>query len=300
MANIDHLLSRSDFNFILHDVTRPFFVNAEEIFNFACPASPVQYQTDPIHTMKTCVLGSLNALEIAKRKNAKILQASTSEVYGNPSSHPQPETYLGSVNPIGVRACYDEGKRAAEALFFDYHRKHEVQIKVARIFNTYGPRMHPDDGRVVSNFIVQALRGEPITIYGDGSQTRAFCYIDDLTEALVRLMHSPDAFLGPVNLGNSAEVTILELADMILALTGSKSRLVLHPLPADDPVRRRPDLTRAERELGWRPQVPLREGLLRTVDYFDSCFITQPRPMVERAACISRVGEAGPARLRTV
>lgn len=299
-ANIEHLLHRDDFHLVKHDITHPFRVEAKEIFNLACPASPAQYQRDPIQTMETCVLGSLNVLRLARRHHAKILQASTSEVYGNPDNHPQAESYLGSVNPIGVRACYDEGKRAAEALFFDYHRRHRVRIKVARIFNTYGPRMDPDDGRVVSNFVMQALTGEPITIYGDGSQTRSFCYVDDLTEALVRLMRSPDAFLGPVNLGNAGEFTVLELAEMILDLTGSKSRLVLRPLPSDDPVRRRPDLTRAERELGWRPEVPLRDGLLRTIEYFEGCLGTQRGVMVERGMHIPSVEDAGRVPLGVV
>jgi UDP-glucuronate decarboxylase len=242
----------------------------------------------------------LNMLGLAKRNNATISQASTSEVYGNFDTHPQSESYLGCVNSIGIRACYDEGKRAAEALLSDYHRRHGVKIKIARIFNTYGPRMHPDDGRLVSNFIMQALTGKPITIYSDGRQTRSFCYIDDLTEALVCLINSPDAFFGPVNLSNAVEFTILELAEMILDLTGSKSPLVLHLLPSDDPVRRRPDLTCAERELGWRPRIPLRDGLLRTIEYFDGRLMTQPGVMVKRRACTPSAEDAGRMRLGVV
>jgi len=266
--NIAHLVGEPRFELMRHDVTFPLHVEVDEIYNLACPAAPVHYQFDPVQTAKTSVHGAINMLGLAKRVKAKILQASTSEVYGDPNVHPQTEDYWGNVNPIGTRSCYDEGKRCAETLFFDYHRQHKLRIKVARIFNTYGPRMHPNDGRVVSNFIVQALRGEPITIYGRGEQTRSFCYVDDLVEALVRLMASGEPFTGPVNLGNPAEFTILELARMVLELTGSKSELVYKPLPEDDPMQRRPDITLAARELGWKPTVPVREGLRRTIDYF--------------------------------
>ena len=266
--NIAHLVGEPHFELMRHDVTFPLHVEVDEIYNLACPAAPVHYQFDPVQTAKTSVHGAINMLGLAKRVKAKILQASTSEVYGDPNVHPQTEDYWGNVNPIGTRSCYDEGKRCAETLFFDYHRQHKLRIKVARIFNTYGPRMHPNDGRVVSNFIVQALRGEPITIYGRGEQTRSFCYVDDLVEALVRLMASGEPFTGPVNLGNPAEFTILELARMVLELTGSKSELVYKPLPEDDPMQRRPDITLAARELGWKPTVPVREGLRRTIDYF--------------------------------
>jgi UDP-glucuronate decarboxylase len=266
--NIAHLVGEPRFELMRHDVTFPLHVEVDEIYNLACPAAPVHYQFDPVQTAKTSVHGAINMLGLAKRVKAKILQASTSEVYGDPNVHPQTEDYWGNVNPIGTRSCYDEGKRCAETLFFDYHRQHKLRIKVARIFNTYGPRMHPNDGRVVSNFIVQALRGEPITIYGRGEQTRSFCYVDDLVEALVRLMASGEPFTGPVNLGNPAEFTILELARMVLELTGSKSELVYKPLPEDDPLQRRPDITLAARELGWKPTVPVREGLRRTIDYF--------------------------------
>jgi UDP-glucuronate decarboxylase len=242
----------------------------DEIYNLACPASPIHYQNDPIQTTKVNVHGAINMLGLAKRVKARILQASTSEVYGDPEVHPQVESYWGNVNPLGTRACYDEGKRCAETLFFDYHRQARVQIKVARIFNTYGPRMHPNDGRVVSNFIVQALKGWPITIYGDGGQTRSFCYVDDLVDGLVRLMNTADGVTGPINLGNPVEFTMLELAEQVLKLTGSKSKLVFKELPADDPKRRRPDISLAERELGWKPQVPLAEGLAKTVAYFDA------------------------------
>ena len=266
--NIAHLVGEPRFELMRHDVTFPLHVEVDEIYNLACPAAPVHYQFDPVQTAKTSVHGAINMLGLAKRVKAKILQASTSEVYGDPEIHPQVESYWGHVNPIGLRSCYDEGKRCAETLFFDYYRQHKLRIKVARIFNTYGPRMHPNDGRVVSNFIVQALRGEPITIYGRGEQTRSFCYVDDLVEALVRLMASGEPFTGPVNLGNPAEFTILELARMVLELTGSKSELVYKPLPEDDPMQRRPDITLAARELGWKPTVPVREGLRRTIDYF--------------------------------
>jgi UDP-glucuronate decarboxylase len=252
----------------------PLFVEVDQIFNMACPASPVHYQFDPVQTTKTSVHGAINMLGLAKRVKAKILQASTSEVYGDPAEHPQTETYWGNVNPIGPRSCYDEGKRCAETLFFDYFRQHKVRIKVARIFNTYGPRMHPNDGRVVSNFVVQALRGEPITIYGDGGQTRAFCYVEDLVEGLLRLMASGDDVTGPINLGNPGEFTMLELAELVRELTGAKSELVFRPLPADDPKQRRPDITKAGAALDWRPVTPLREGLVKTIAYFDDLLRT--------------------------
>lgn len=266
--NIRHLLSSEYFEFKRHDVTFPLYVEVGRIYNLACPASPVHYQFDPVQTTKTSVHGAINMLGLAKRVRARILQASTSEVYGDPEVHPQPEGYWGHVNPIGVRACYDEGKRCAETLFFDYHRQHRLDVKVVRIFNTYGPRMHPNDGRVVSNFIMQALRGEDITIFGDGHQTRSFCYVDDLVDALVRMMDSREGFTGPVNVGNPEEYTMLELAEAVLRLTRSRSRLVHKPLPADDPRQRRPDITVAQRELQWKPRVGLDEGLARTVDYF--------------------------------
>jgi UDP-glucuronate decarboxylase len=268
--NIEHLHGHTRFEFIRHDVTFPLYVEVDEIYNLACPASPVHYQHDPVQTTKTSVHGAINMLGLAKRLRCRILQASTSEVYGDPRTNPQREDYWGHVNPIGPRSCYDEGKRCAETLFFDYHRQHGLEIKVARIFNTYGPRMHPSDGRVVSNFIVQALRGEPITIYGDGRQTRSFCYVDDLVDALGRLMDSPAAVTGPVNLGNPAEFTIRALAEKVVALTGSRSKLVFAALPTDDPLQRRPDISRAQETLGWRPSVMLDEGLARTVAYFDA------------------------------
>ncbi len=266
--NIVHLLDHPLFEFMRHDITFPLYVEVDEIYNLACPASPIHYQFDPVQTTKTSVHGAINMLGLAKRVKAKIMQASTSEVYGDPEVHPQPETYWGRVNPIGPRSCYDEGKRCAETLFFDYHRQHGLVIKVARIFNTYGPRMHPNDGRVVSNFILQALRGEDITIYGDGSQTRSFCYVDDMIEGFVRLMNSPDEFTGPVNLGNPAECSMLELAETILRLTKSRSKIVHLPLPEDDPRQRRPDISLAENILDWHPTVPLEEGLERTIAYF--------------------------------
>jgi UDP-glucuronate decarboxylase len=275
--NIAHLLGNPHFELMRHDVTFPLYVEVDEIYNLACPAAPIHYQFDPVQTTKTSVHGAINMLGLAKRVKAKILQASTSEVYGDPKVHPQTEDYWGHVNPIGARSCYDEGKRCAETLFFDYHRQHDLRIKVARIFNTYGPRMHPNDGRVVSNFIVQALKGEPITIYGRGDQTRSFCYVDDLVDALVRLMATDDSFSGPVNLGNPGEFTILELARMVLGLVGSKSELVYKPLPQDDPMQRKPDISLAARELGWRPTVPVQEGLRRTIDYFSALPHT-PRP----------------------
>jgi UDP-glucuronate decarboxylase len=261
--NIAHLIGHPRFELMRHDVTFPLYVEVDEIFNLACPASPVHYQHDPVQTTKTSVHGAINMLGLAKRVGAKILQASTSEVYGDPSVHPQPESYWGNVNPIGLRSCYDEGKRCAETLFFDYHRQHQLRIKVARIFNTYGPRMHPNDGRVVSNFIVQALRNEPITIYGEGQQTRSFCYVDDLIEAFLRLMATDDAVTGPINTGNPGEFTIRELAEHILKLTGSKSRLSFQPLPADD-------IEQAKRVLGWEPQIQLEQGLQQTIAYFDA------------------------------
>jgi len=266
--NIKHLLRNPYFEIIRHDICFPLYVEVDEIYNLACPASPVHYQFDPVQTTKTSVHGSINMLDLAKRVKAKILQASTSEVYGDPTVHPQSETYWGNVNPIGPRACYDEGKRCAETLFFDYWRQHKLKIKVARIFNTYGPRMRPDDGRVISNFIVQALKGDDITVYGDGSQTRSFCYIDDLIDGLIKLMNSPDDFTGPVNLGNPIEVTILELAQKIIELTGSKSKITFKPLPADDPKKRQPDITLAKEKLNWQPKVSLEEGLKKTIEYF--------------------------------
>ena len=268
--NLLPILGNPYFEVMRHDITFPLFVEADEIFNLACPASPIHYQNDPVQTTKVNVHGAINVLGLAKRLKSKVLQASTSEVYGDPDVHPQVESYWGNVNPIGPRACYDEGKRCAETLFFDYRRQHGLRIKVARIFNTYGPRMHPNDGRVVSNFIVQALQGEPITIYGDGSQTRSFCYVDDLVEGLLRLMATPDDFTGPVNLGNPSECTILELAERVVALTHSKSRIVVKPLPTDDPRRRKPDISKAETHLGWRPTVSLEEGLPKTIAYFDN------------------------------
>jgi UDP-glucuronate decarboxylase len=270
-VNIEHLIGNPYFELIRHDITFPLYLEIDEIYNLACPASPIHYQYDPVQTTKVNVHGSINMLGLAKRTKAKILQASTSEVYGDPEVHPQREDYRGNVNPLGPRACYDEGKRCAETLFFDYHRQHGVRIKVARIFNTYGPRMHPNDGRVVSNFILQALRNKPITIYGDGSQTRSFCYVDDMIEGLIRLMNTPDSFTGPVNLGNPEEVSILELAETIIELIGSKSQLVFMPLPQDDPKRRCPDITLAKTVLQWEPRTPLREGLKKTIDYFDNC-----------------------------
>lgn len=266
--NVTHLLGDPHFELLRHDVTFPLYVEVDEIFNMACPASPVHYQRDPVQTTKTSVHGAINMLGLAKRTKARILQASTSEVYGDPEIHPQPESYWGRVNPLGIRSCYDEGKRCAETLFFDYYRQYNLDIKVARIFNTYGPRMHPNDGRVVSNFIVQALRGENITIYGDGSQTRSFCYVDDLIEGLMRLMASPTGVTGPVNIGNPAEFTILELAETVLRLVGGPSKLIRMPLPQDDPRQRKPDIGLAKQALDWAPQVQLEEGLGRTIGYF--------------------------------
>jgi UDP-glucuronate decarboxylase len=266
--NVDHLHNHPRFEFMRHDVCFPLYVEVDEIYNLACPASPVHYQHDPVQTTKTSVHGAINVLGLAKRLRCKVFQASTSEVYGDPTIHPQPESYWGNVNPIGPRSCYDEGKRCAETLFFDYHRQHGLPIKVVRIFNTYGPRMHPKDGRVVSNFIMQALAGEDITIYGNGSQTRSFCYVDDLIEGFLRLMASGPDLPGPVNLGNPGEFTMIELAELVLKITGSKSKLKHLPLPADDPKQRRPDITLAKEKLGWEPKVPLAEGLRHTVDYF--------------------------------
>lgn len=266
--NIAHLLAHPMFEAARHDVTFPLYVETERIFNLACPASPVHYQHDPVQTTKTSVHGAINMLGLAKRVKARILQASTSEVYGDPDVHPQPEGYWGRVNPIGIRSCYDEGKRCAETLFFDYHRQHRVDIKVMRIFNTYGPRMHPNDGRVVSNFIVQALKGEDITIYGDGQQTRSFCYVDDLIDGMLRLMETEAGFTGPVNVGNPSEFTMLELAELVLNLTKSRSRLVFRPLPSDDPRQRQPDIALAREKLNWEPKVSLHDGLQRTIAYF--------------------------------
>lgn len=266
--NVAHLHGNPRFEFLRHDVTFPLFVEVDQIWNLACPASPIHYQHDPVQTTKTSVHGAINMLGLAKRLGAKILQASTSEVYGDPSVHPQPEEYWGNVNPIGPRSCYDEGKRCAETLFFDYHRQHRLRIKVIRIFNTYGPRMHPNDGRVVSNFIVQALQGKDITIYGDGLQTRSFCYVDDLVDGMIRLMDSGDDVTGPINIGNPGEFTMIELAEAVLRLAGSRSKLVRLPLPADDPKQRQPDITKAKDILGWEPKVQLEDGLKETISYF--------------------------------
>ena len=266
--NILHLLSNPHFELIRHDIINPIFLEVEEIYNLACPASPVHYQYNPIKTIKTNVMGAINTLGLAKRVRATILQASTSEIYGDPEVHPQKEDYWGRVNPIGIRSCYDEGKRAAECLMMDYHRQNHVNIKIVRIFNTYGPRMAPDDGRVVSNFIVQALRGEDITVFGDGSQTRSFCYVEDMIDGLIRMMGTPKGFLGPVNLGNPAEFTILELAEILIRMTGSRAKIVFEPLPQDDPTQRKPDITLAQKKLGWQPHVPLKEGLAKTIEYF--------------------------------
>lgn len=275
--NIVECMDNPYFEMIRHDVCFPLYVEVDEIYNLACPASPVHYQHDPVQTTKTSVHGAINMLGLAKRIRAKILQASTSEVYGDPEMHPQPEAYWGNVNPIGIRSCYDEGKRCAETLFFDYLRQHSLQIKVARIFNTYGPYMHPNDGRVVSNFIVQALGNEPITIYGEGEQTRSFCYVDDMVEGFIRLMNSPDELTGPVNLGNPGEFTIIELARKVINLTNSKSELVFKPLPADDPTRRCPNIGEAREQLGWEPRVKLDEGLKKTIAYFDTLLAGQGR-----------------------
>jgi len=268
--NIVHLLTNPYFELIRHDVTAPFLIEVDEIYNLACPASPIHYQYNPIKTIKTSVMGAINMLGLAKRIKAKILQASTSEVYGDPLIHPQVESYWGHVNPIGIRACYDEGKRCAETLFINYHQQNNVRIKIIRIFNTYGPRMHPNDGRVVSNFIMQALHNEDITIYGDGSQSRSFCYVDDLLEGMIRLMNSREDFIGPVNVGNPNEFTIKELAEKVIELTGSKSKLIYQPLPSDDPLQRQPNISLAKKELGWEPKIQLEEGLMKTIEYFKS------------------------------
>ena len=275
-TNIAHLIQHSGFEMLRHDITFPLYVEVDEIFNLACPASPIHYQYDPVQTTKTSVHGAINMLGLAKRIRAKIFQASTSEVYGDPEVHPQPETYWGHVNPNGIRSCYDEGKRCAETLFFDYFRQHNLKIKVARIFNTYGPKMHPNDGRVVSNFIAQALKGEPITIYGDGSQTRSFCYVDDLIDGFLRLMASNDELTGPVNLGNPNECSMVDLANLVISLTKSKSQLIYCPLPADDPRQRQPDISLARKQLGWEPIISLNEGLARTISYFDNLLRTYP------------------------
>lgn len=267
--NVEHLIGHKRFELMRHDVCLPLYVEVDEIYNLACPASPIHYQYDPVQTTKTSVHGAINMLGLAKRVKAKILQASTSEVYGDPSVHPQPEGYWGNVNPIGIRSCYDEGKRCAETLFFDYWRQHQLRIKIVRIFNTYGPRMHPNDGRVVSNFIVQALKGEDITIYGDGQQTRSFCYSDDLVDAIMRMMDTADSVTGPVNIGNPHEFTIRQLADLVLDLTGSRSNIVSRPLPQDDPLQRKPDITLAKELLDWAPSIELRQGLIKTIAYFD-------------------------------
>ena len=267
-SNIGHLIGRPNFELIRHDLVHPIFLEVDEIYNLACPASPIHYQYNPVKTVKTSVMGAINMLGVAKRVKAKILQASTSEVYGNPTVHPQNEDYWGNVNTIGPRSCYDEGKRCAETLFFDYHRQNKVNIRVVRIFNTYGPRMHPNDGRVVSNFIVQALTNQDITVYGDGSQTRSFCYVDDLIEGLIRMMNAPDDFVGPVNLGNPTEFTILDLAEKTIRLTGSKSKIIFKPLPQDDPLQRRPDITLAKEKLQWEPKIDVENGLNKTIEYF--------------------------------
>ena len=282
--NVARLLGGPHFEALRHDITHPLFVEVDEIYNLACPASPIHYQFDPVQTTKTSVIGAINMLGLAKRVKAKIFQASTSEVYGDPGVHPQPETYRGNVNPIGPRACYDEGKRCAETLFFDYFRQHQLKIRVARIFNTYGPRMHPHDGRVVSNFIVQALQGAPITLYGDGSQTRAFCFVDDLIEGFLRLMSAADRVTGPVNFGNPQETSVVELAEMVIALIGSRSAIIRRPLPVDDPVQRCPDITLATTLLAWRPTTALADGLTRTIAYFDQLLSQSGRSTVELVA----------------
>lgn len=269
-SNIEPIMGHPRFELMRHDVTLPLYVEVDQIYNLACPASPVHYQFDPVQTTKTSVHGAINMLGLAKRMKCKIFQASTSEVYGDPEVHPQPESYWGRVNPIGYRSCYDEGKRCAETLFFDYHRQHKVDIKVARIFNTYGPNMHPNDGRVVSNFIMQALLGRPITVYGEGQQTRSFCYVDDLVEGFIRLMESPSGVTGPINLGNPGEFTIRQLAEIVIELTGSKSSIITEALPPDDPKQRRPDITLAQQHLGWEPRIALREGLMKTIPYFEN------------------------------
>jgi len=267
-SNVTHLLGRANFELIRHDLVQPIFLEVDEIYNLACPASPVHYQYNPVKTVKTNVMGAINVLGLAKRVKAKILQASTSEIYGNPAVHPQKEDYWGNVNSIGPRSCYDEGKRCAETLFFDYHRQNKVNIRVVRIFNTYGPRMHPKDGRVISNFIVQALTNQDITVYGDGSQTRSFCYVDDLTEGLILMMNAPDDLIGPINLGNPDEYSILQVAEMVVRLSGSRSRIIFEPLPQDDPIRRCPDISLAREMLNWQPEVELKEGMKRSIEYF--------------------------------
>jgi UDP-glucuronate decarboxylase len=276
--NITHLLDNPNMELMRHDVTLPLYVEVDEIFNLACPASPIHYQFDPVQTTKTSVIGTINMLGLAKRVKAKILQTSTSEVYGDPTVHPQTEAYWGNVNPIGLRSCYDEGKRCAETLFFDYRRQHNMPIKVVRIFNTYGPRMHPDDGRVVSNFIVQALRGQQITIYGEGTQTRSFCYVDDLIEAIVRMMETPSDVTGPINIGNPREFTIRKLAELVIEMTGAKSKIRFEPLPSDDPRQRQPDISMAKSILKWEPKVELREGIMKTIAYFESIIRDDDRP----------------------
>ena len=283
-GNVAHLLNHPNFELVRHDVTFPLYVEVDEIYNLACPASPIHYQRDPVQTTKTSVIGAINMLGLAKRVNAKIFQASTSEVYGDPAVHPQPEGYWGNVNPIGSRSCYDEGKRCAETLFFDYMRQHRLQIKVARIFNTYGPRMHPRDGRVVSSFIVQALTGQDITIFGEGQQTRSFCYVDDLIEGFLRLMATPREIVGPINLGNPGEFTMLELAHKVIELTGTRSRIVHRPLPSDDPRQRRPNIDVAQDVLDWSPRVTLEQGLKRTIPYFDRLLATLPQGMLNEQA----------------
>jgi UDP-glucuronate decarboxylase len=292
--NVAHLLNDSHFEAMRHDITHPLFVEVDEIYNLACPASPIHYQFDPVQTTKTSVIGAINMLGLAKRLKAKIFQASTSEVYGDPTSHPQPECYRGNVNPIGPRACYDEGKRCAETLFFDYYRQHNLKIRVARIFNTYGPRMHPNDGRVVSNFIVQALRNEPITLYGEGTQTRAFCYVDDLIDGFIALMAAPDEITGPINLGNPVETSVAELADLVISLTGSRSPIIRRPLPVDDPVQRCPNITQAETVLGWRPRTELKTGLTRAIAYFEKLLSQRGQRPGARA---HRAAVRGPAPL---
>ena len=277
-SNVTHLLDRPNFELIRHDITLPIFLEVDELYNLACPAAPGHYQYNPIKTLKTSVVGSINMLGMAKRCRAKILQASTSEIYGDPEVHPQPESYRGAVNTLGPRACYDEGKRAAETLYMDYHRSNGVDVRIVRIFNTYGPRMHPDDGRVISNFIRQALGGEDITIFGDGSQTRSFCYRDDLIEGMIRMMNGPDDFIGPVNIGNPGEFSMLQLAELVLKLTGSKSKIVYRPLPADDPTQRQPDITLAREKLAWQPTIPLEEGLGKTIAWFKSISLDHYRP----------------------
>lgn len=274
--NVEHLLDNHRMELLRHDVTFPLYVEVDEIFNLACPASPVHYQFDPVQTTKTSVIGAINMLGLAKRLKIRVLQASTSEVYGDPTTHPQTEDYWGNVNPIGMRSCYDEGKRCAETLFFDYRRQHNMPIKVVRIFNTYGPRMHPNDGRVVSNFIVQALRGQNITIYGDGRQTRSFCYVDDLIEGMLRMMNTPPDVTGPINIGNPTEFTIGELAETVIELTSSSSKIIFKPLPSDDPKQRKPNLTKAESILGWKPETKLRDGLVKTISYFDTLLSSGP------------------------